>query len=99
VTRHRIGKGRRSVVKGRLTKAQLAQRLLEGANALFDARSDMRQDSDMLQNAYDDASGVTHLDVYANPLVKETKDKLYQLDHQIGDAARQMEHLARELKK
>ena len=83
----------------KLTKEQIAERLMKGADALFNARAEMRKDSDMLQDAYDDATGIATKDMYADPLVKETRDKVYQLDHQIGDVARQMEHLARELKK
>lgn len=83
----------------KLTKEQIADRLMAGANALFDARSEMRRDSDMLQDAYDDATGLVTKEMYADPLVRETRDKMYRLDQQIGDAARQMEHLARELRK
>ena len=83
----------------KLTREQIADRLFKGADALFTARGAMRKDSDMLQDALDDATGAVTKDMYNDPLVKETKDAMYKLDHAIGDVARQMEHLARTLKK
>jgi inosine/xanthosine triphosphate pyrophosphatase family protein len=83
----------------KLTKEQISERLMKGADALFKARGAMRDDSTMLQDALDDATGVVTKDMYGDPLVKETRDKMDNLDHLIGDCARQMEHLARHLKK
>jgi hypothetical protein len=83
----------------KLTKEQMIERLFEGADRFFASRVQLRADQDMLQDAYDDATGLVVQDMYANPLVKETKDALYALDHAIGNAARRMEHLARDLKK
>jgi hypothetical protein len=82
-----------------LTKEQVAERLFKSANRLFDNRVELRKDSDILQEAYDDATGIVTLDMYGNKDVKETRDMIYSLDHQIGQAARQMEYLARLLKK
>ena len=80
------------------TWEKLVDRLFRQADALFDARSEMRRTGDVLQDAYDDATGLGP-GLYGEPLLKETKDKLHDLDHAIGDVARQLEHLAREIKK
>lgn len=82
-----------------LTKEQIIERLFKSADRIYSDRVELRKDSEILQDAYDDATGLVTHDMYGNALVKETKDKLYQLDHMIGDVARQMEFLARELKK
>lgn len=90
----------RTVMAGsKLTREQIAERLFKGANELFDGRAALRKDYDMLQDAYDDATGVVTKGMYADPLVKKTKDAIHALDGQIGETARQMESLARELKK
>jgi len=72
--------------------------MFTGADRLFNCRSTMRTDEDILQDAYDDATGAAS-QLYADPLVKQTKDSMYRLDHEIGEVARNMEHLARTLKK
>lgn len=82
----------------RLSDAQVAERMFKGADHLFNCRVDMRRDNDILQDAYDDATGAAS-NLYADPLVKETKDAIYQLDHEIGRVARQMEHLGRTIRK
>ena len=83
----------------KLTKEQIVERLMKSADQLFNDRVQLRQMTDILADAYGDATGLVTQDMYGNKLVKETKDKAYELDHQIGDLARQMEYLARELKK
>lgn len=80
------------------TNVQVADRMFSAADALFTCRGALRPDQEMLQDVYDDATGIAS-DLYADPLVKETKDKMYRLDHEIGDVARQMEHLARTIRK
>lgn len=81
------------------SKEQIAGLLVKAADSLFDGRVDLRKMGDILSDAYDDATGLVTHDMYGNALVKETRDQLQSLDHQIGDVARQMENLARELKK
>jgi hypothetical protein len=83
-----------------MTAEQIAERLFKSANALFDFRGrTLREDFDILQEAYDDATGMVTQGMYADPEVKATKDAIHELDNHIGNVARQMEHLARELKK
>jgi hypothetical protein len=82
-----------------LTKEQIVERLMKSADQLFNDRVQLRQMTDILADAYGDATGLVTQGMYMNKLIKETKDKAYELDHQIGDLARQMEYLARELKK
>ena len=82
----------------------VAARLFKGADELFIARQRMRKEADMLQDVYDDATasaafGVNNDSLYADPLVKETRDMVHDLDQAIGMVARQMEHLARQIKK
>lgn len=78
--------------------SDMAERLFKGADELFNARVKMRKDADMLQYAYEDATEFGPA-LYANPLVKETRDMVHDLDQAIGVVARQMEHLARQIKK
>ena len=84
--------------RSRLTKEQIIESLMKGADRLFSERVSLRDDSGMLQDAYDDATGLVTHDMYANPQVKKTRDMLYELDHMIGNVAREMEFLARNLK-
>jgi hypothetical protein len=79
-------------------ETDVALGLIDGAEELFDARIAMRKKIEMLQDVYDDATALGP-DLYADPLVKKTRDMLEELDHDIGIAARQMEHLARQIKK
>lgn len=81
--------------------SEVIERLLKGADQLFDARVEMRREVDMLQDVYDDATafGPKPTRLYADPLVKETRDIMHDLDQAIGEVARQMEHLARQIKK
>jgi hypothetical protein len=73
----------------------ISERMVTSADRLFNSRIDLRRDHDVLQDAYDDASGVHTQELYGNPDVKQTKDMIYTLDGVIGTTARQMEHLAR----
>lgn len=79
-------------------RREIVERLFKAADALFDARGRMRREVDMLQDAYDDATGAGP-GLYADPIVRETRDVMHELDHEIGHVARQMEHLARLIKK
>jgi len=81
--------------RSKLTADQIAERCVAAADRLFACRGELRIDLDVLQDAYDDATGLVTQDLYANPDVKETKDAAYLLDSQIGQVARQLEHLAR----
>lgn len=80
------------------TKAEIAERLNKGADRLFSHRSELREDYDILQEAYDDATGLVTKDMYGDEKVKATKDAMHKLDQSIGEVARQMEALARGLK-
>jgi len=78
--------------------SDMTERLFKGADELFSARAKMRKDADMLQYAYEDATEFGPA-LYADPLVKETRDMVHDLDQVIGVVARQMEHRARQIKK
>lgn len=80
------------------TDDKIIDRLLSGAEALFNARANMRREHDMLQDVYGDATSAGP-GLYADPFVKQTRDMIHALDREIGDVARQMEHLAREIKR
>ena len=77
---------------------KIIERLFRGADALFNARAEMRREHDMLQDIYDDATSAGP-GLYADPLVKQTRDMIHRLDQSIGEVARQMEHLAREIRR
>lgn len=85
--------------RSKLTKEQIMERLFKSADRLFSERVGLREDYDVLEDAYDDATGLVTKEMYADPLVKTTRDMIHELDQDIGKVARQMEHLARELKK
>jgi hypothetical protein len=78
--------------------SDVAERLIKGADDLFNARAEMRREHHMLQDVYDDATAYGPA-LYADPLVKETRDMMQELDNAIGIVARQMEHLARQIEK
>ncbi len=81
----------------KFTKEQIAKRMFTSADRLFSDRVELRRDHDILQDAYDDPTGLVTLDLYANKDVKETKDAIHKLDWEIGRMARQMEYLGRQL--
>ena len=85
--------------KKRPSNAEIVEQLFASANRLFDSRVALRRDHDVLQQAYDDASGIYVKDMYADPDVRETRDTIESLEHSIGQVARQMEYLARLLKR
>jgi len=85
--------------RSKYTKEQIIARLFEAAIKLFHARGDLRTEWEILQDAYDDATGMVTKDMYGDSHVKHTKDMMYQLDAQMGKVANEMEYLARELKK
>jgi predicted RNase H-like nuclease (RuvC/YqgF family) len=93
---HRLKKLK--TARSTLTNEQIAERLFAGANHLFDSRVQLRKDNEMLDDAYNDATAMVTQDLYADAQVKEVRDAMYKLDHQIGDVARHMENLARRIK-
>lgn len=86
--------------RSKLTEVEIADGLFKAADALFTFRGRvLREQHDILQDAYDDATGLVTHNMYADPEVKKTRDAMHQLDQTIGEVARQMEWLARDLKK
>ncbi len=83
----------------RLNEKQIADRLVKSADRLFTDRVELRADYDVLQGAYDDASGLAAKGMYGNIDVKKTRDEVHELDAKIGQVARDMENLARKIRK
>lgn len=81
-----------------LDSSEVVDRLFKGAEELLYARVNLRKQWDMLQDVYEDATAFGPA-LYADPLVKETRDVIHKLDGDIGTVVRQMEHLARQIKK
>jgi hypothetical protein len=85
--------------RARLDEKAIAERLVSSADRLFNGRVELRQDQDILADAYDDASGLGAQNMYADTEVKRVRDEIRGLDTKIGAVARDMEGLARKLKK
>jgi hypothetical protein len=70
----------------------------ESVDALLHARVKTRQVQEMLTEVYRDASGVIFTDNYNDAFIKSVAAKLYELDHSIGDAFRDIERSEKSLK-
>ena len=72
--------------------------LFKEADKLYDARVPFRYVIDTLQDLYGDPTGLNDYHGYNNPAVKKVRDCMMDLDHSMGDTARQMEYLARQMR-
>ena len=84
-------------VHAKPTKA-IMDELFKEADGLYDARVPFRYLIDTLQDLYGDPTGLNDFPGYNNPAVKKVRDCMQELDRQIGDTARQMENLARQMR-
>jgi hypothetical protein len=79
----------------------LSKEAFKVANGLYDARGETRDFQQMLQDAYEDMTGLgpsmTH--EWREKNLKVNRDLLYKLDQQIGEVARGLEGLGRDVKK
>ena len=64
--------------RSRLTNEQIAERLVRSADRLFTERVELRRDYDVLDEAFNDASGLTS-DLYSDAGVKQTRDQIHEL--------------------
>ena len=78
---------------------KLFAQMKKAVEALLDARVESRRVRDALSEINQDATGVTWTDNYNNDEIRKARDILSELDHNIGMGFREIEFMARQLKK